>query len=323
MSPFYQLYALDCIAGARKYLSDNSVDLIITDPPYGIEANRFHLHYNRKEKHVIDGYVEIPSEQYATFSQKWISEAERILRPGGSIYIISGYSNLADILNALRKTTLRERNHLIWKYNFGVFTSKKFISSHYHILYYIKPGEPVTFNTHSRFGPVEKDKNDRSLNYQDREDVWVINREYKHGETKNKNELPMELIIKLLQYSSREGDLVVDFFLGGFSTAKAAVGLNRRVTGFEINRKAFDFHLQEISLLDPGYLLNTVRKGGGEAPANQKKRWTSQEREQLKKRYGQLYTRLKNKRQTIQVLEQEFDRGYFAIRRQLISLSLL
>ena len=139
MSDLYRLYALDCIEGARQYLADNSVDLIITDPPYGIKVSQFHLHYNRQEKHVLDGYVEVPSEQYAAFSKSWIREAERVLRPGGSLYIISGYSNLADILNALHQTTLYERNHLIWKYNFGVFTSKKFISSHYHILYYVKP----------------------------------------------------------------------------------------------------------------------------------------------------------------------------------------
>ena len=323
MSELYQLFALDCIEGARKYLDDNSVDLIITDPPYGIKANQLHLHYNRQEKHVIDGYVEIPFEQYAAFSKQWIIEAERVLRPGGSLYIISGYSNLADILNALRKSTLAERNHLIWKYNFGVYTSKKYISSHYHILYYIKPGGTVTFNTHSRFGAQEKDAKGGSLNYQDREDVWIINREYKHGEIKNKNELPMELIMKILQYSSYEGDLVADFFLGGFNTAKAAIGLNRRITGFEINRKAFDFHLQELALIKPGNLLTSIRQGNGLPPLNQKKRWTMAEREQLKKRFKEVYPRLNNKRLTIKILEQEFDRGYFAIRRQLINLSLL
>jgi len=323
MSRLYQLYALDCIQGARRYLGDNSVDLIITDPPYGIRADQHHLHYNRYEHHVLDGYVEVPIEQYAGFSENWISEAERILRPGGSIYIISGYSNLADILNALRKSTLCERNHLIWKYNFGVFTSKKYISSHYHMLYYIKPGGAVTFNTYSRFGAREKSSQGGSLNYQDREDVWVINREYKHGEIKNKNELPLELVVKILQYSSNEDDLVADFFLGGFNTAKAAVGLNRRVTGFEINRKAFDFHIQELALIKPGYLLSSSRTGGGLPPANQKKRWTAVEREQLKKRFYEIYPKLKNKRQTIKILEAEFERGYFSIRRQLVNLSLL
>ena len=127
----------------------------------------------------------------------------------------------------------------------------------------------------------------------------------------------MELIIKILQYSSNEGDLVADFFLGGFNTAKAAVALNRRITGFEINRRAFDFHIQEMSFVKPGYLLESVRSGDGSPPVNQRKRWTMEERDCLKKRFKEVYPTLKNKRQTIKILEQEFDRGYFAIRRQL------
>jgi len=308
---------MDCIEGARQHLQDNSVDLIITDPPYGIKGDKIHVHYNRKEKNVLDGYVEVPIEQYAEFSQLWINEAERVLRPGGSIYIVSGYSNITDILIALRNTVLDEINHLIWKYNFGVYTSKKYISSHYHILYYTKPGGEVTFNTHSRFGPAEKDNEDRSLNYRDREDVLIINREYKHGEIKNKNELPMDLIIKLMQYSSNEGDLVVDFFLGGFSTAKTALGMNRSIIGFEINDKSFQYHIKELSYIKPGCLLESIKEGKGSPPPNVRKRWTKEEKQQLHKRFEQIYLQIRNKRQTIHILEKEFGRGYFSILRQL------
>jgi site-specific DNA-methyltransferase (adenine-specific) len=49
----------DCITGAQKYLEDNSIDLIITDPPYGIRGDTLHRHYNRNEQYVIPGYVEI------------------------------------------------------------------------------------------------------------------------------------------------------------------------------------------------------------------------------------------------------------------------
>jgi len=232
MSKLYQLYNKDCITGAKEKIKDNSIDLIITDPPYGIAGDKLDKHYHRKESNVIEGYVDIPKSEYYQFSVAWIKEAERVLRPGGSLYVVSGYSNLIDILNALKQTKFEEINHIIWKYNFGVYTSKKYVSSHYHILYYVKPGGKVTFNTHSRFGPQEKEENGGSKNYRDREDVWIINREYKPGEVKNKNELPNELLIKMMQYSSNENDLIADFFLGGFSTAKVALGLNRRVIGF-------------------------------------------------------------------------------------------
>jgi site-specific DNA-methyltransferase (adenine-specific) len=313
----YQLYCLDCIKGAQKYIADNSVDLIITDPPYGIKANNLDRHYHRQEENIIEGYIEVPREKYGSFSKGWIKEAERILKPGGSLYIISGYSNLADILNALRETNLEEKNHIIWKYNFGVHTQKKYISSHYHILYYTKPGGKHIFNTYSRFGPDEKDNENGSLNYQDREDVWFINREYKPGEIKNKNELPKKLITKIMQYSSNEGDLICDFFLGGFNTAKVAIGLKRRIIGFELNQKSFTYHLKEISVLKQGYLLSSLREGLGSSPVNQRKRWSQSEKVNLKKRFSEIYKKTRHKRETIRKLENEFGRGYFSILNQI------
>jgi len=315
----YNLYPIDCIKGSKKYIKGSSVDLIITDPPYGISGDTLQKHYHRNEEHVIDGYVEIPQNEYPKFSLNWIKEAERILRPGGSIYIVSGYSNLVHILNALQQTKLGEVNHIIWKYNFGVYTKKKYVSSHFHILYYIKSGGKITFNTNSRYGPQEKDKNDKALNYQDREDVWIINKEYKHGQIKNKNELPEELLIKIMQYSSNEGDHVADFFLGGFSTARVAIGLNRKVTGFEINQNSFSYQTKEIKKLEPGFLLSKIKNGTGEKPKNQGKVWRKEESNHLKTRFKKIFSQVKNKKKTIEILQKEFKRGYFSILNKLDS----
>ncbi|NOZ77109.1 MAG: site-specific DNA-methyltransferase, partial [Euryarchaeota archaeon] len=273
-----RFYDEDCITGAQKYIKDNSVDLIITDPPYGIEADTFQeRHYARNGEFVVEGYIEIPKEEYPDFSRRWIEQAERILRPGGSIYIVSGYTNLRDILNALAGTSLEEVNHIIWKYNFGVHTTRKYVSSHYHILYYVKPGGQPTFNTYCRYGPDEETEKGGSANYADREDVWVINREYKPGERKNINELPTELLMKMIQYSSNEGDTVCDLFLGGFSTARVAIGMNRRVIGFEKNKIGFDYHIEEIRGIKPGELLKTLRKPRPGRYTRRGKPWTDDE----------------------------------------------
>lgn len=142
-----QFYKGDCISGVRACVPDNSVDLIITDPPRTgfLETNSININ-NRREDLVVGGYGEVPAAEYGTFSFEWIREAERILRPGGSQYIVSGYTNLYHILDALRQTSLQEINHIIWRYNFGVFTRRKYVSSHYHILFYEKPGGIRTFN---------------------------------------------------------------------------------------------------------------------------------------------------------------------------------
>ena len=315
--PAGTFYKGDCISGAARYIPDNAVDLIITDPPYGINGDTLHKHYNRNEKFVVDGYVEIPQEEYGNFSLLWIREAERVLKPGGSIYIISGYTNLYHILHALRMTGLKEVNHIIWKYPFGVFTRKKFVSSHYHILFYEKPGGKRTFNLESRYGLNEKNGDGRSLNNTDREDVWQINREYKPGLVKNKNELPPELLTKMIQYSSNEGDLVCDFFLGGFTTAKAAIGLNRRATGFEISTAMFDTRIEEIEGMERGSLLPHVREPSIQPRKNQRKAWNEEDIRYLAREFKKRRARGETKKAIIAALGEALGRGRWAIEKAL------
>jgi len=310
-------YNGDCISGAEAHIPNDSIDLIITDPPYGINGDRLHQHYNRDERFIIDGYVEVAAADYGEFSRRWIREAERILRPGGSIYIVSGYTNLYHILHALRETRLREVNHIIWRYNFGVYTSRKYISSHYHILFYEKPGGKRTFNLESRYGALERGPDNRSPNYSDREDVWCINRDYKPGQVKNKNELPTELLAKMIQYSSNEGDLVCDMFLGGFSTAKVAIGLNRRVTGFEISEEIFERKIEEMREIQPGYLLPTLRRPETGAPKNRGRPWTNTERETLVSRFNEIIESGETKKRAVETLGEELGRGRWAIEKML------
>lgn len=310
-------YNGDCIAGARAYIPDGTVDLIVTDPPYGIDGDRLHRHYNRDERFVVDGYVEVPAANYGEFSGRWIREAERILRPGGSIYIVSGYTNLYHILHALRGTCLREVNHIIWRYNFGVYTSRKYVSSHYHILFYEKPGGERTFNLESRYGAGERGPENGSLNYRDREDVWCINRKYKPGQAKNKNELPMELLAKMIQYSSDEGDLVCDMFLGGFSTARVAIGLNRRATGFEVSGRVFDLKIEELRDTGIGSLLPSLRTPRIGERENRGRPWTETDRNTLVSRFTALIGAGETRKKAVEVLGREFGRGRWSIEKML------
>ncbi|HEY9179611.1 MAG TPA: site-specific DNA-methyltransferase [Candidatus Baltobacteraceae bacterium] len=311
----------DCVKGALRHLADASVDLIITDPPYGIEGDRLHRHYNRDERFVIDGYVEVESRRYNEFSRAWIAQAERVLRPGGQIYIVSGYTNLYDVLDALRSTSLIEINHLIWKYNFGVYTSAKYVSSHYHILYYAKPGGRRTFNLQARFALDEGGPDGGSANYRDREDVWIVNREYKPGRAKNKNELPPALLEKMIAYSSNEGDLVCDFFMGGGSTGVAAIGLNRRFAGFELSKKAYEACVKRVNAVQAGSLLQPPPRP--HVVRNRGKTWSAIESRRLGKRYRDLAARGLTKAQIVAALSDEFERGAWAIRKRLKISGLL
>lgn len=316
----YEFYNEDCIEGSKLHLKDNSIDLIITDPPYGIEGDKLDKHYNRNENFVVDGYVDVPSDKYGDFSKKWIKEAERVLRPGGSIYIVSGYTNLHHILNALHETKLVEMNHIIWKYNFGVYTRNKFVSSHYHILFWQKPNGEATFNTYCRYGDSEKNKDNGSLNYLDREDVFIINREYKPGEIKNKNELPSELLIKMIQYSSNTGDTVCDFFLGGFSTAIVSKGLGRKSCGFELSKNAFEMGMKRIESTEVGSLIHRLRVPEENINVNGGKSWTEEEHELLKILYEN--NKHKSKKEMIEIICKELKRGKWGVENEMVKMGL-
>jgi site-specific DNA-methyltransferase (adenine-specific) len=314
MIDYTYFYNCDCVQGAKNYLRDNSIDLLICDPPYGINGNELDKHYKRNENTVLDGYIEVSTEEYANFSHNWIKEAERVLKPGGSFYIISGYTNLRHILNALSETKLKEVNHIIWKYNFGVYTKQKFVSSHYHILYYIKPGGKKTFNTYAFYDDNEKTPTGGSLNYLDREDVWVINREYKPNQIKNKNELPESLLKKIILYSSNPNDMVCDFFLGSFSTARVATKLGRNSCGFELNQVSFEHYLNKLKEISYGCEMPQEKNNNG-APNNRGKRISDAERKSIIASFNEKIQHGISKKQAINFVAAEFSRGYWSIIR--------
>ncbi|WP_292466395.1 hypothetical protein [Methanolobus sp.] len=53
-----------------------------------------HKLYNRKEEHVVKGYVEVSKENNRYFSDMWVKQVQKVLKDTGSMYIISGWSNL-------------------------------------------------------------------------------------------------------------------------------------------------------------------------------------------------------------------------------------
>lgn len=239
----YSVYNEDCIIGMRSKIADASIDMIFTDPPYGINGDTLHSHYHRDESTVVPGYIDVPISEYAQFSKSWINECVRVLRPGGSMYVVSGYTNLVHVLNALHETELVEINHLIAKYSFGVSTTKKFVSSHYHVLFWMKKESSTqkrTFNTYWKFS-------DQKDSYQDRLSVQDMPREYKPGQIKNKNQISESFITKFIMYSSNRNDIICDPFSGSFSTGRAALRYGRKFVGFELNTHAFDVFVPSLN----------------------------------------------------------------------------
>lgn len=307
-----RIYNKECISGANRHFGDETVDLIICDPPFGIGELKFDKHYARDESKVLDGYIEAPFD-YCEFSCRWIEQGARILKPNGSMYIISGWTHLREVLIAADAYGMELVNHIIWKYNFGVATQKKFATSHYHILYLKKKGGKPLFNTHCRYGPQHKTGSGKSALYADMEDVWVIPREYQPGEVKNKNKLPEALLEKIILYSSNPGDVVCDFFLGNFTTAVVARKLGRIPCGFEINVKSFDFHMNNLLQIEEGCRLKEIGNIVVEKPLNQGKSLCAEEKNRIFTDYLTLKSLGNTKKDSVAKLMNFYNRGKFSI----------
>jgi len=226
-----KIYNKDCIIG-MKTIPDETIDLVVTDPPFAINFKAKKANYNRIASRVLSGYNEINVEDYYKFTNDWMRQVKRILKKSGSMYVFSGWNNLKDILTALDVNGFTTINHIIWKYQFGVVTAKKFVTSHYHCLFVCKNDKMRKFFPYSRFKKNAKTSDGKSLHYQDKEDVWIIKREYWTGDDKTPTKLPAEIIKKSLPNSTDKNDLILDPFLGSGQVAVISKMLGRKYLGF-------------------------------------------------------------------------------------------
>ena len=266
MPEINQIHLGDCIAGMQS-MTPESVDLVLTDPPFAIDFGPKKANYNRTEGNVLQGYEEITQENYLSFTHSWMKAAKATLKPNGSMFVFSGYNHLEDILATARKLELSTINHIIWKYQFGVVTKKKFTTSHYHVLFFCKKGqeslrkfypnarypteiapEPITAPILPGFEPqvYQPPTKSNSPRYEDMEDVWVIQREYWTGSKKTPTKLPYEILSKIISYTTDPKDLVLDPFMGSGQTAVTAKSMDRSFIGFELAQEHYDFAQERL-----------------------------------------------------------------------------
>ncbi len=224
-----RVYYQDSNEGMDNFPAE-SVDLIVADPPFGLEFTGKESIYNRDSDFVIDGYGEVRGD-YSNFTKQWISKLPRIMKDSASAYIFSGWTNLEDVLRSIREVGLTILNHLVWQYQFGVFTRKKFVTSHYHLLFVVKNPKKYYFNRISHYTI----------------DIWDIKREYNQKQKKNGTKLPIKLIQQCIDFSSKPGDVILDPFMGNGTTAEAAKASYRHFIGFEINERMKQIIKRNIS----------------------------------------------------------------------------
>lgn len=191
------VYQGDCIQGLKK-LPDNSVDCVITDPPYGI--NYFSNRYKNGNPHkpiINDDKLFIP-----------IDELWRILKPTGALFVF--YSHKLPLIDE------RIKNVIIWvKDNWTAGDLYSDFGNQYECIAFMP-------------------KEDFKLKSKRHPNVWKFSRVPSH-KLLHPTEKPIRLIRRLIKCSTNENDIVLDPFMGSGTTAVACKQLNRRWVGFEIS----------------------------------------------------------------------------------------
>jgi len=219
-----KIYNMDCFEGIKN-IPDNSVDLIVTDPPYNIGDD---VKSTKQGNNIISTKLAwgewdcFEKEEYDLFFINYLKECYRILKDGGTIYCFSARKDNGFFIREAVKIGFKYLNSLvIIKDNpLPHFNKTNWRSSFELCFYACKGDKPKTFNFLSQNQMINK------YNY-------LIGKKY----TNHPTEKPLEFIKLLIKVNSNENDVVFDGFMGSGTTAVASKQLNRNFIGFEISKE--------------------------------------------------------------------------------------
>jgi DNA modification methylase len=183
-----------------------NADLIITDPPFGIEFNGKPTNYHRKSENVVEGYIEWKISEYGEKIHQLLECIERNLKKNGQALIFSGWNNsniIHDKIIQFKKLKLRGK--LYWIYNFAP-TCRKKPSHNVYEIYWVTKGEKWTY--HKRCSTQHCQKGEPNLV------SLKFARDYKVNMPKYPTRLPFNLLQWLLEHFSNKGDLIFDPLCG-------------------------------------------------------------------------------------------------------------
>ncbi len=209
-----------------KELSDKSIDLVVTDPPYNLNKD-----YGKSQDRLkFDEYIE--------FSKNWISECCRVLKDNGSIYIFMGMRYISYIYEILEKDLgLTFNGWITWYYTQGVGKTKGYSPRHDDILFFTKSSKNFTFNLDDIRVPQKFYRSVNNMRGANPGNVW----EFSHMHYCNINrqqhptQKPEGLYERMILASSNKGDTVLDPFLGSGTLLRVCQQLDRYGIGIDNN----------------------------------------------------------------------------------------
>ena len=241
---------VDCLKLLSE-LPSESVQLIICDPPYNISVAEWDKLHN-----------------YIEWASLWLTEAERVLAPTGSIAICGGLQyqgeagtgDLLEILSYMRRESkMLLVNLIIWYYKNGMSAHRFFANRHEEIAWFAKtrqyyfnlddvrvPFDEETKKSYlrdKRLKPesVEKGKNPTN--------VWEIGRLNGNSLERvgHETQKPLELIRRLVRGLSFPGSVILDFFSGSGSTTRVAIEEGRHSIAGDLSPALPDFLSKQLA----------------------------------------------------------------------------
>lgn len=241
IKPVYQtalgvLYECDCLK-LLPSICDVSIDTIFADPPFNLAKE-----YGMK---VDDDKQE---QEYVRWCKQWLKECARILKPGGAIFVYNLPKWNIVIGNYLAEVGFDFRHWIAVNMKLSLPISGRLYPSHYSLLYYTK-GKPTIFRKIRT--PIERcrhcggeikdyggHRSAMNPNGVNLTDVWNDITPVRHWKFKSRkrsaNQLSTKLLERVVQLSTREGEIVLDPFGGSGTTFDVCERLNRRWIGIEI-----------------------------------------------------------------------------------------
>lgn len=227
MIEYDKIYNEDCLE-TMKRMEDNSIDLIVTSPPYN---KGWYASKNAKQSDVWQGLNgrkiaydvyndEMPPEAYEAWQRAILDECMRVLKPSGSIFYNHKdviYKGLVVVPKWVYDYPVREQ--IIWDRGSNPMIDPHFFMPINEWIYWIVKDPKAVF--------FDKDKAFM------RNNIWRVN--VKPDSIAHFATYPEELIKPCILAGCPTGGIVLDPFMGSGTTAMAARKMNRHFVGFELN----------------------------------------------------------------------------------------
>jgi len=256
-------------------LPANTFDLIYIDPPFNTgktqKRDRFRAIANPEGGRVGFGgktykVVKVDSPKYPDrfddfidFIEPRLYQAYRLLKDEGSLFLHLDYREVHYAKVLLDGIFGREcfMNEIIWAYDYGARSKKRWPAKHDNILWYAKNPDNYTFNFFNMdripymapdlVGPEKAELGKTPT------DVWWMtivptNSKEKTGYPTQK---PVKLLERIIKIHSNPGDWVLDFFAGSGTTGEAAARLGRKFVLVDNNPEAVEIMAKRLAFTDP------------------------------------------------------------------------